>query len=135
MSLAKGNRLLNSYTNELIMNLVELAQKNHPWHHQNASTLKSIFCISKKQARQIVRDCKNCPTWAQRESTVAFTLQAALFVLNFLNADDKGLTPWTCIGIIHGGEPLVMWKDILTSKWHGPGVLIVSGRSYACVFP
>ena len=32
-------------------------------------------------------------------------------------------------------KPMVKWKDLLTSQWKGPDVLLTSGRGYACIFP
>lgn len=65
-------------------------------------------------------------------------LSHALFVLNHLNTNNKGLTA----ALIHWDRefhstplPLVYWKDLLSDTWKGPDVLITAGRGYAYVFP
>lgn len=61
----------------------------------------------------------------------------ALFVINYLNLDDKGHSGfdrhWSPTYEL--SKPLVKWKDLLTGQWKGPDVLLTSGRGYACVFP
>lgn len=29
---------------------------------------------------------------------------------------------------------MVKWNDVLTNRWKGPSVLLLTGRGYACVF-
>jgi hypothetical protein len=61
----------------------------------------------------------------------------ALFVINHLNINEHEETSmmrhW--VPVAFRAQPLVMWKDLLTSTWKGPDVLITSGRGYAYVFP
>lgn len=60
----------------------------------------------------------------------------SLFVINHLNANEKGETPmsrhWNKV---IQPQILVKWKDVLTGQWKGPDVLLTSGRGYACIFP
>lgn len=64
-------------------------------------------------------------------------LSHALFIINHLNTDEQGKTTamvhWAAE--INSSLPQVLWKDLLSSTWKRPDVLITSGRGYACVFP
>ena len=58
--LSKGNYTADALTKGVVMNVVE-AQESHHLHHQNALALKRMFNITREQAREIVKDCGNCP--------------------------------------------------------------------------
>lgn len=62
-------------------------------------------------------------------------LNHALFVLNFLTLDNNNHSaadrhwhpsPDTA-------PPMVMWRDPLTSSWHGPDPVLIWGRGSACI--
>lgn len=55
----KGTRLVASVS---LQDPVKEAQAAHLLHHLNASTLRLRFGITREQARQIVKNCKNCVT-------------------------------------------------------------------------
>lgn len=64
--LAQGNDLADSATG-LIMSLqtsdpLRAAQEAHDIHHLNSQTLRQKFHITREQAREIVKSCKNCLT-------------------------------------------------------------------------
>lgn len=63
-------------------------------------------------------------------------LAHSLFVLNFLNLDDAGLTAadrhWNPTST---AKPLVYWRDPMDNSMHGPDPVLVWGRGYVCVFP
>lgn len=57
---------------------IQQAQKAHQLHHLNTQTLQQMFSITRKQARQIVRQCQGC-----------FTLLPELH----MGVKPRGLTP------------------------------------------
>ena len=58
--LSKGNYMADTLTRGMVMNIVE-AKESHELYHQNALALKRMFPITREQARQIVKNCGNCP--------------------------------------------------------------------------
>lgn len=64
-------------------------------------------------------------------------LNHSMFVLNYLNMNNKEKTPMMRHWEINEEniKPKVLWKDVLTGKWNGPDTLLTSGRGYACIFP
>jgi hypothetical protein len=64
-------------------------------------------------------------------------LHLILLTLNFFSLDGQGITPmekhfcaWnTCPPVC------VLWKNLETNTWQGPGSLLTTGWGYACVFP
>lgn len=63
-------------------------------------------------------------------------LSMTLFTLNFLNLDDAGKSA----AERHCSKPerpkeLVKWKDVLTSQWKGPDLVLIRSRGAVCVFP
>ncbi|XP_058145900.2 uncharacterized protein [Dasypus novemcinctus] len=63
--LAKGNALADAATRLTCLALstpLTLATQAHAQHHLNANTLRQKFNITREQAREIVKTCKNCVT-------------------------------------------------------------------------
>ena len=58
--LAHGNAMADLLTKTVVSTVVE-AEKCHALHHQNALALKRMFNLTREQARQIVKNCSNCP--------------------------------------------------------------------------
>jgi transposase InsO family protein len=56
-------------------------------------------------------------------------IHKALYTLNLLNCPEQGLTPaerhWQPQEPTV--SPLVLWKDVLTDKWHGPSPVLMWG--------
>lgn len=63
-------------------------------------------------------------------------LNHALFVLNFLQLDSNGKSAADRLWHQETKNQYakVMWKDPLTSKWHGPDPVLIWGRGSACVY-
>lgn len=59
--LAQGNAYADSLTR--IMSAIEMAQRSHSLHHQNAAALRFQFHLTREQAREIVKTCPHCPDW------------------------------------------------------------------------
>ncbi|XP_052616418.1 KRAB-A domain-containing protein 2 [Peromyscus californicus insignis] len=63
--LAQGNELADSATRYILISHLEqdqvaAAREAHRLHHLNAQTLRLRFSITREQAREIVKGCKNC---------------------------------------------------------------------------
>lgn len=52
--------MADALTRGIVINILK-AQKSHALHHQNALALKRLFHITREQARQIVKNCGDCP--------------------------------------------------------------------------
>lgn len=59
--IAYGNHMADLLTRQVICTAIEEARKSPQFHHQNANALRQRFHITREQARQIVKDCQNCP--------------------------------------------------------------------------
>ena len=63
-------------------------------------------------------------------------LAIALFTLNFLNKDKNDLTAAEWFANPEASyKGTVMWKDVLSGRWHGPDPVLVWARGSVCVFP
>ncbi|XP_012892228.1 PREDICTED: endogenous retrovirus group K member 11 Pol protein-like [Dipodomys ordii] len=63
--LAQGNELADLATRSVLISHLESSQvtaarEAHRLHHLNAQTLRQRFSITREQAREIVKGCKNC---------------------------------------------------------------------------
>jgi hypothetical protein len=70
-------------------------------------------------------------------SAPATQINKGLFTLNFLNCSESGFTPAEKHWEHHNKQhlPQVLLKDVLTSAWEGPSLVLLWGQSHACVFP
>lgn len=61
--LSEGNHIADTITYTYITNVnnKQLATQSHASFHQNASTLRQQFRITKEEVRQIVKNCLACP--------------------------------------------------------------------------
>lgn len=59
--LTYGNYMADYFTRPVQINNVLEAKQNNALHHQNANALRYQFKITRKQARQIVKNCNTCP--------------------------------------------------------------------------
>ncbi|KAL6030645.1 hypothetical protein STEG23_032730 [Scotinomys teguina] len=63
-------------------------------------------------------------------------LSLALYTLNFLNLNDKGVSAASRhSNFMPSLYSDVKWKDVLNNQWHGPDPVISRSRGAVCVFP
>lgn len=58
--LSKGNYMADALPRGMVTNTVE-AKESHEPYHQNALALKRMLHMKREQARQVKKNCDNCP--------------------------------------------------------------------------
>lgn len=60
--LSEGNALVDQATQVIGLTSVEQAQRAYALHHLNSNSLRHLYKIPRETARQIVKECPQCPT-------------------------------------------------------------------------
>lgn len=92
-----------------------------PYNPQGQAIVETAHQTSKAQVQRL----KNANSYLSPHHL----LTHALFVLNYLNTSEEEVTPVTRHAETGSTipNPLVLWKDLLSGAWKGPGILIASG--------
>ena len=61
--LAECNALADELTKIIALSQIELAQQLHAIHHENSSSLRKQFKLTREAACQIVKQCERCPQY------------------------------------------------------------------------
>ena len=59
--LTRGNALADEATRMIFPSLKQMTKTSHSLPHQNNNSLRLQFGITRKAARQIVKQCQTCP--------------------------------------------------------------------------